>query len=185
MSEKAEDFDESGSVLRTLVYVAIFIAGLALVSRVVRPPRHALEGKAAPEFTLAALDTGAGLSDGKSVALSEYRGKPVLLDFWATWCGPCKAQSPILDGVSKRLGQRGLIVLGVGTNDSPGAARAWAKSHSISYPIVMDEDGSVARSYGVSNLPTLVLLAKDGTVRAIRVGLTDASELERLVQKEL
>jgi len=185
MNDKADELDESGGVLRTLVFVAIFVAGLALVSRVVRPPRHALEGKAAPEFTLGALDTGAGLGDGKPVALTQYRGKPVLLDFWATWCGPCKAQSPILDGVSKRLSERGLVVLGVGTSDTPSAARAWAKSHKISYPIIMDEDGAVARSYGVSNLPTLVLLAKDGTVRAIRVGLTDASELERLVQKEL
>jgi thiol-disulfide isomerase/thioredoxin len=178
--ETEEDHGEG--TLRVLVFVAIFIAGLALISRVIRPPQHALAGKPAPEFALSTLDTGSG---SQRIALSDLKGKAVLLDFWATWCGPCNAQSPILDGLSRRMKDRGLVVVGVNTSDTPQAALSWAQSHRISYPIVLDEDNSIARSYGVGNLPTLVILAKDGTVHAVRVGLTDAGELERLVQKEL
>jgi thiol-disulfide isomerase/thioredoxin len=184
--------DAGGGTLRTMLLVVLFVAGVALVARVVRPPSHPLVGKAAPEFSLATLDTeggattlqGAGTGTGR-IVLSELRGKPVLLDFWATWCGPCQAESPILDGVARRMKDRGLVVVGVDTNDSPLAARNWVRQHGISYPIVSDEDGTLSRSYGVANLPTLVLLAKDGTVKAVRVGLTDAGELEQLVQKEL
>lgn len=195
---------EDGGTLRMLIWAVLFVAGLAMISRVIGPRRHALEGKVAPDFSLTTLDTGAAVGGGTNgaagasnaggskgaaapnrIALADLRGKAVLIDFWASWCGPCKAQSPILDGISKRLGDQGLVVVGIATNDSPSAARRWSRDHGISYPIAMDEDGALARQYGANNLPTLVLLGKDGTIKAVRVGLTDASELEGLIRKEL
>lgn len=181
-STEARDEDGAGSTLRTMVLVVLFVAGVALFARVIRPPQHPLVGKPAPTFALTSLDTGAGST---RVALDQFKGKPVLLDFWATWCGPCRAQSPILEGVANRWKDRGLVVVGVGTNDSAFAAKAWVRQHGISYPIVMDEEGALSREYGVKNLPTLVLLAKDGTIKAVRVGVTDGGELDKMVQAEL
>src|SRR5206468_909269 len=123
--------------------------------------------------------------DKPQLSLNELRGHPVVLDFWATWCGPCQAQSPIVDTLFRRFQDKGLVVLGINTNDEEDAARHWVRTHRISYPIVYDNAQTTARAYGVESLPTLVVISREGRISAVRIGLTDAAELESLVQAVL
>jgi thiol-disulfide isomerase/thioredoxin len=121
-----------------------------------------------------------------AVSVAELKGHAVLLDFWATWCGPCQAQAPIVDRVAVRYKSRGLVVIGINTSDPEGLSLAgpWAKSHHITYPIAFD-DGAAAHAYDVENLPTLVVISKTGKIVGRRMGMTDGDEIERLVNQAL
>jgi cytochrome c biogenesis protein CcmG/thiol:disulfide interchange protein DsbE len=121
----------------------------------------------------------------KDIAIDSLKGHAVILDFWATWCGPCKAEAPIVDRVASRFRDKGLVVIGIDTSDEEGQGAAWAKSHHLSYPIAFDTDNAAARAYGVESLPTLIVISKTGKIVARRMGVTDAEELERLVNQAL
>jgi thiol-disulfide isomerase/thioredoxin len=118
--------------------------------------------------------------------MGDLRGKVVVLDFWATWCAPCRAEAPVVERLSERWKDQGVVVVGV-NQDAPneGDPRAYAQANGLTYPIVHDPSTSVARSYGVSGLPTLVIVSPAGRVSAIRTGYTDEAELERLVRRAL
>lgn len=91
---------------------------------------------------------------------------------------------PIIDAVGRRSASKDVMVVGVNTSDDEDAARAWIARRSLSFPMVID-DANVSAALGVVNLPTLIVLSKSGKVSAVRVGVTDASELERLVGRAL
>jgi thiol-disulfide isomerase/thioredoxin len=135
--------------------------------------------KMAPEFTLKD-------STGKVVHLSDYKGKVVLLDFWATWCGPCRAEAPIVDQVSRRWRDKGVVVVGVNTDlPDQGDPKAFAMAHNLTYPIVHDTEGQAQRAFAVDSLPTLVVVSRTGKITAVRTGMTDDAELERLIRQAL
>jgi cytochrome c biogenesis protein CcmG/thiol:disulfide interchange protein DsbE len=173
--------------LGTALVVLGLCAGFAILPRVfgggaLAATQGPLVGKPAPSFKLPIVANGA---DGKSeVALSDLKGSAVVLDFWATWCGPCQAEAPIVNGVANRFKDKGLTVVGINTSDRAGLAARWAKGHHIDYPIAFDE-GDVASQYGVTAMPTLVVISRTGDVIAVREGMTDAEELETLVKKAL
>ncbi len=104
------------------------------------PAAAKLRGTDAPDFTLPVVY--GGLPDSR-VHLSDLRGKAVVLDFWASWCGVCQSQAPILDRVARQLQAENVVVIGVNTGDRPDQAVAFARSRSLSYASVLD-DGSVA-----------------------------------------
>ena|SRR5579883_3272517 len=169
-----------------LALVTLLIVGFAVLPRVLKPRDEALLGKPAPDFTLQLVANEAVLATGKTtLTLSELQGKPVILDFWATWCGPCQAEAPIVNKVAQRYRDRGLVVVGVNTNDSPTRAHAWATSRGIGFPIVFDAGEATARAYGVDSLPTLVVVSRTGKILATRTGVTDDAELEALVKQAL
>ena len=143
--------------------------------------KHPLVGKPAPELSLEVVHNG---EPGARISLAALRGHPVVLDFWATWCGPCKVEAPILSRVADRYRERGLVVVGVNTSDKPGLAAEFARKKALHYPIVFD-DGHASESYAVQSLPTLVIVSKDGTVRAVRSGIVDESALDALIGAEL
>ncbi len=106
---------------------------------------------------------------GAPPSLESLRGRVVLLDFWASWCGPCQMLAPRLTMLKDRFGAQGLTVVGL-TSDEPDRALAFAESHAMRYPIVIDAEGQTAQAYGVTSLPTLVLIDKQGMVREVLVG---------------
>jgi thiol-disulfide isomerase/thioredoxin len=128
-------------------------------------------------------------ADGRSgpdrMSLADQRGKVVLLDFWATWCRPCQASTPVLTRLSERYRERGLVVLGVNVDqDGPEAVPYFARRFGVNYPIVFDEGGVSAR-YRIRALPTLLLIDRQGMVRFERTGAESERELAAQIEKLL
>jgi cytochrome c biogenesis protein CcmG, thiol:disulfide interchange protein DsbE len=116
-------------------------------------------GSRAPVFSLQRL-TGTG-----SVSLASLRGKTVVLNFFASWCDPCKREAPVLERLWQQDRSRGLVVLGVDANDSRGDALKFVHAHDVTYPIVFDHDGLVAASrYDIANLPVTYVLNGKGRI---------------------
>ena len=112
---------------------------------------------AAPDFTLTDLE-------GKPLQLTAFRGKVVLLDFWATWCAPCKIEVPHLVALQKKYGPEGLQIVGISMDDDPAPVKVFAQEFSISYPVVLG-NAELARSYGgVLGLPVAFLIDRDGRI---------------------
>jgi len=110
----------------------------------------------APVFRLDRLD-GPG-----EVSLAAYRGRPVVLNFWGSWCDPCKEEAPVLESTWKRYRDRGLVVLGVDFHDVKGAARSFARENDMSYPLAYDGPGNTLSDYGVTAAPETFFIDPDG-----------------------
>ena len=119
-------------------------------------------GKPAPEFQLSDLG-------GHQVSLSQFRGKVVILDFWATWCGPCRLSMPVLEKLQQRYGNR-LVLLAINLQDEPDDVREYVQSRRITSTVLLDADGTVGRIYESNSIPMQVLIDRDGVVRNIQVG---------------
>ncbi len=131
----------------------------------------AIEGRAAPDFRLAALD-------GSTAALTSFRGKFVLLNFWASWCGPCRGETPDLQALQARAGGDHFTVIGVNQQESPGDARAFASEFGVTYPVLLDRAGDVSTAYGVDRgLPVSFLVGPDGVIRKVFLGRVSAQAL--------
>lgn len=141
-----------------------------------------LQGKAAPAFTLAT-------TDGKKVSLSDYKGRPVIVNFWATWCGPCKLEMPWFEEFSKKYAGQGLVVLGLDQDPdmAPSAVAQMAKRIGVSYPVLMpDKDEQVSRAYGgVDYLPETFYVDRTGKVLNISAGAPSKDQMEHLIQVAL
>ena len=144
-------------------------------------------GASAPEFSLSLVANGDALGgDGAPLRISQLRGQAVLLDFWATWCGYCRAQAPIVDGLAQHWRDKGVVVVGVSTDRADeGDPGRFARAHGMTFPIVSDPSGAASRAYGVESLPTLVILSKTGKVVAVRAGVTGGDELDELISQAL
>src|SRR5258708_14749481 len=183
---EAADPRSPAASLGTLALIAVLLAGIAVLprlSRAVGGPGEGVVGRDAPDFTLAFAANGDGRRD---LHLGDLRGTAVVLDFWATWCGPCRAEAPIMERLSRRWHDQGVVVVGVNT-DTPdqGDPGAFARLAGLTYPIVQDPTSEVAKRYGVVGLPTLVVVSPTGRVSAVRSGVTGEAELERLVRQAL
>ncbi len=119
-------------------------------------------------------------------SLASLRGKVVLLDFWATWCGPCRMLAPRLSALQTRYGAQGLRVLGLTTDDGEKAA-LFAQRVNMRYPIALDRSGETSREYDISALPTLFVIDKRGVVRDVSIGYDDGrdAQVEALVKELL
>jgi peroxiredoxin len=162
-------------VLLLLLILAVVAGLLFLVLIPKEGPRSEKiiqKGDHAPEFRLSALD-------GKQVALSDYRGKVVLVHFWATWCPPCVEELPVLDRMYRGLAGRELEVLAVSV-DEGGAENvaAFVKKNAVSLPVLLDPGASVAHSYGTFKFPETYILDRSGIVRYKAIGQADWSNPE-------
>jgi peroxiredoxin len=142
--------------LAALLLVA-FAAAPALASK------GALDGQQAPDFALTSLD-------GENLRLSEYRGEVVMINFWATWCGPCRQEMPLLDDLYDRYERVGFQLLGVNIDDDPRRAMEMAEELGISFPVLFDDRKEVSELYRVEAMPVTVILDREGVVRYTHYG---------------
>jgi cytochrome c biogenesis protein CcmG/thiol:disulfide interchange protein DsbE len=135
--------------------------------------------KEAPDFALKD-------ADGKLVKLSDYRGKVVLLDFWATWCGPCKIEIPWFMEMQRKNKDRGFEVLGVAMDDEGWeAVKPFASKLAMNYRLVVGNDQTAQMYGGVDALPTTFLIDRGGKIAAVHVGLTSRKDIEDGVEQLL
>jgi peroxiredoxin len=172
-----------------LVFVTLVIAILAMLATgkyLTRPRHHGpvtlvgdVRGVPAPDFELTSLD-------GKKVRLSDYRGKAVLLNFWATWCSPCKVEMPWFVDLQKKYGNDGLVVLGIAMDDTETEKIAQFTSEmGVNYPVLLGTD-RVSEQYGnVEFLPTSFYIDREGKIVGKGTGLLGRAEIEENVQKAL
>ncbi len=120
-------------------------------------------GNLAPAFELRDLD-------GETVSLSGLRGSPVMLNFWATWCPPCRAEMPYLQEIYDEWTSQGLVLLAINLRESSSEVRGFMQSNGLSFPVLLDSTGSVGTKYNVSGIPTTFFIDKDGIIQAMRVG---------------
>jgi len=175
-SEGATGYLVAGLVLAFSLFMGLFVLPYLGAKRAESSP---LVGQPAPDFLLPFASPG---ERGQTQRLSDLQGHAVVLDFWASWCAPCRAQSPVLARLAKQFGPDTLRVLGVGTSDERENITRFLARSALGYTSVFDDQEVASSLYHVQSLPTLVVVGKDGTVRAVAVGFTDESELARLVR---
>jgi thiol-disulfide isomerase/thioredoxin len=144
-----------------------------------RRPMGMAYGTAAPDFTLESLD-------GKTVSLSEFKGKAVLVNFWATWCGPCKIETPWLVELQNEYGSQGLQIVGVAMDDSGKDEIArFAKDMGMNYPVLLGKE-AVGEAYGgVPALPESFFIGRDGKIVDKIMGIEGKSDIEASIKKAL
>jgi cytochrome c biogenesis protein CcmG, thiol:disulfide interchange protein DsbE len=180
-----EKLKQTTNVKQAWVTVALVLGVSLLFGWIVLPqirPGSGMAGKPAPDFTLEVISGG---EPGSRIKLSDLRGKAVVLDFWASWCIPCKEQVPIIDGFARAYEGKDVVVVGVNTSDDRADALGFLKGRNLGYPSVLDADGRVAMAYGVRGLPTLLVLDRQGRITEVRTGVVPRRELEALVGKAL
>ena len=144
-------------------------------------PSSPLLGKRAPDFTLPTLD-------GTEVSLSQFLGQPVLINFWASWCLPCREEMPELVRVYESHKVEGFMILGVNLtySDSLPDVQAFASEFKITFPVLLDKDGTVTQKlYPVLGLPTSVFINRDGIIAQVQIGKMTGQQIDQYVAEIL
>ena len=155
-----------GTSLRALRKLALAVlittatVGLAAAAAVSGP---------APNFTLKSLD-------GKNLKLSEMRGDVVLINFWASWCGPCRQEMPLLNALHKKYQPLGFTVLGVNVEENTDDARGFLNNFPVVFPVLLDSKNKVSKQYDVVAMPTTVVVDRDGNMRFLHKGYKPGDE---------
>jgi len=133
--------------------------GLALAALFVLPAFAATSSGPAPAFQL----SGRG---GKAIDLSQFKGQVVMINFWATWCAPCRQEMPLLEDIYKKYKPMGFTLVGVNVEPDAKGAEAWlSKQKPVSFPIAFDTDSKVSKMYNVAGMPTTVFVDRKGNIR--------------------
>ena len=134
-----------------------------------------LEGQPAPDFALKS-------STGENMRLSEYRGDVVMINFWATWCGPCRQEMPLLDELYERYSRVGFNLLGVNIDDDSRRAMQMIEELGVDFPVLFDATKRVSEMYDVDAMPVTVIVDREGTVRYVHQGYKPGYEDKYLTE---
>ncbi len=142
-----------------------------------------MQGSSAQNVVQARLGVSLGnftLTDiqGRTVQLSDYAGKPVLINAWATWCPPCRAEMPVLNQYYQAHAGDGFVLLAVNAGDTQDLAASFASQNSLAFPILLDPGTRLLSQLGIYSFPTSVLVGRDGKVKTIHVGMFTAQSIE-------
>lgn len=135
-------------------------------------------GQSAPAFTATTLD-------GQPVSLADLSGKLVVLNFWATWCPPCREEMPYFNDVYEQYKDQGLVIIGINLGESEVAVRAFLQRTGVTFPVIIDQRDRLTRLYDVVPLPTTYVIGPDGRIRARVPGLVPRQQLEEWVRQYL
>ncbi|MED4603771.1 redoxin family protein [Paenibacillus validus] len=154
----------AGRKWMALLAVTLILAAAvyALVQSGTREAGTIRPGGQAPDFSIIGLD-------GSAVKLSDYRGKDVLLNFWASWCGPCVSEMPRMNE-AYRTGMPGVEIVAVNVGESRGTVSEFASRQGLAFPVLLDPSGEAARSYQIVGLPTSILIDSDGCIVSVVPG---------------
>lgn len=178
MSEIAENAPSQGPIAKkhgrrrkTLIVGIVILVNVGLLAFLLTqlltpattPASDPIVGHPAPGFSLAALGPAGGKS---TLSLSDFKGKAIVLNFWASWCAPCKEELPLLESTWKQIQAQGkdVIFVGIDYQESSSAAAGFLQQNSVTYPAVLDASGSVASKYGITSLPDTFFINHNGTV---------------------
>ena len=175
---------KKGKVVLGVFLGLILVAGLYFVNRYWiaaaggNVPKMTGEFPEAPEFSLTSLS-------GDRIDLKDYKGKVVLLDFWATWCGPCRIEIPGFIELQRKYRDQGFAVIGVSMDDGPQPVREFYQQFRMNYPVVMGSDKLGELYGGILGLPTSFIIGRDGRIYAKHVGTTDVAVFESEIKELL
>ena len=142
-----------------LIRTVLFGLALAVTASAAEP------GTQAPGFS-------AKTFEGKQISLADYRGKIVFVDFWASWCSPCRESLPLYDKLAADFGGDDFIVIAVNLDETAADAKKFMAEHPVKYTVVQDPDGDIPKVFGVSGMPSSYLIDRDGTIRQRHVGFS-------------
>lgn len=149
--------------LASVLTVGLSMSGCSSDSTPPTPTHDTNVGNLAPDFQF--YD-----SQERLVSLSDLRGKPVVLNFWATWCGPCVYEMPYLQQVYEEWSDRGLVLLTINMGGTSSQVEEFLQSHNLSLPVLLDTKRDVAARYNIRYVPTTFFIDRDGTIQAVKVG---------------
>ena len=152
--------------MKRIACIVFAVAGIALLilsPASCKPASSPEVGSPAPDFTLPTLD-------GQTVKLSDFKGQPVFINFWATWCPPCLSEMPHIQAVFDDEASKGLVVLAVNVGEEQSTARHFIEQQGYTFPIALDVDGSIGEKYRVRAYPTSLFIDPEGVIRSIKVG---------------
>ena len=149
--------------------IAVIAAALAIALPALAGPA----GAPAPPFTLSARG-------GRDVSLTQYHGRVVMINFWASWCGPCRQEMPLLESIYKKYNKLGFTLLGVNVEPDSKAADDWLKATPVTFPILYDKESKVSKLYEVAGMPSTVIIDRSGKLRVLHRGYKPGDENEYL-----
>jgi len=134
-------------------------------------------GELAPDFQLPNLE-------GQSISLSDFRGEPVLVNFWASWCGPCRYEMPFIQEVYEEWSASGLVMLAINQGESLSTVDDFMQSGNYSFPVLLDTQGQVADQYNILGIPATFFIDEDGVIQAIKIGaFSSKAEIETMLSE--
>ena len=166
------------AVLAALALVALLVYGVLGVGASTTLDDAVKRGERpeAPVRTLPSLDGG-------TASLADYAGKPVLLNFWASWCEPCKDEAPLLERAHRRLARAGGAVLGVTVSDQSDDSRAFMKEYGLTFPSLRDVEGALGRDFGTTGVPETFAIDREGRIAAISRGSVNEAFVDRALDQ--